>query len=99
MTREYVLDGPRITSLDAFYDEVSNVLVPGRWWGRNLDAFDDILRGGFGTPKTGFILRWQHADVSRAALGPSIFDRLIDIIREHGPGGEQSEDKVELILD
>ncbi len=50
MTAEYVFDGAKITSLEAFYDEVSNVLVPGASWGRNLNAFNDILRGGFGTP-------------------------------------------------
>ncbi|MBA4043287.1 MAG: barnase inhibitor [Erythrobacter sp.] len=69
MLKEYVLDGSKVTSLEAFFDEVSVTLIPGAYWGRNLDAFNDILRGGFGTPDEGFVLRWTHSDASRACLG------------------------------
>ncbi|WP_337270995.1 barstar family protein [Oryzifoliimicrobium ureilyticus] len=69
MTKEYLLDGSKITSLEAFYDQVSERLVPGADWGRNLDGFNDILRGGFGTPEGGFVLRWTHSEVSRTNLG------------------------------
>jgi hypothetical protein len=44
-------------------------LIPGVEWGRNLDAFNDILRGGFGTPERGFVLRWLNSGSSREALG------------------------------
>jgi RNAse (barnase) inhibitor barstar len=132
--REYVLAGSKIEPLEDFYDEVSRVLLPGACWGRNLNAFNDILRGGFGTPKEGFTLRWAHSRASRKALGysetarqlkrrfaechalnretvsielaharsgagPTVFDWLGEIIREHGSGGEQAEDGVRLILD
>jgi len=40
MMKEYVLDGAAITSLEAFYDQVSSSLALGDW-GRNLDALDD----------------------------------------------------------
>lgn len=134
MANEYVLDGSRITSLETFYDEISRVLIPGRQWGRNLDAFADILRGGFGTPDEGFTLRWSHsADAkkalgypetvrqleirlecchpsnrrevgrmlsdARAGTGQTVFDRLVEIIRYHGPDGEQANDNVRLVLD
>jgi hypothetical protein len=33
MATEYVIDGSRITSLEAFYDEISRVLIPGHQWG------------------------------------------------------------------
>lgn len=62
------VDGGRFDDLDGFWDEVSRQLVPGTEWGRNLDAFNDILRGGFGTPD-GFVLRWLNAERSRRALG------------------------------
>ncbi|WP_210166376.1 barstar family protein [Neorhizobium galegae] len=45
------------------------ILIPGAYWGRNLDAFNDVLRGGFGTPEGGFVLRWTNSGVSRANLG------------------------------
>jgi RNAse (barnase) inhibitor barstar len=64
-----VIDGARFSTLEEFYDEISRVLIPGADWGRNLDAFNDILRGGFGTPPEGFILRWQNSRLSRRRLG------------------------------
>jgi RNAse (barnase) inhibitor barstar len=63
------IDGTRFDTLEGFYDEVSRQLIPGSDWGRNLDAFDDILHGGFGTPEGGFVLVWRHHDSSRASLG------------------------------
>ncbi len=69
MAVEFVLDGSRITSLEAFYDEISRALIPGVSWGRNLDAFDDILSGGFGTPDEGFIIIWSNSTISKEKLG------------------------------
>jgi RNAse (barnase) inhibitor barstar len=63
------IDGARFSDLDGFYDEVSEPIIPGAEWGRNLDAFNDILRGGFGTPEGGFRLRWANSDLSRDRLG------------------------------
>jgi hypothetical protein len=63
------IDGARFDDLDGFWDEVSRWLVPDAYWGRNLNAFNDILRGGFGTPEGGFILRWRNAARSRRVLG------------------------------
>ncbi|MBB2750205.1 UNVERIFIED_ORG: RNAse (barnase) inhibitor barstar [Rhizobium aethiopicum] len=134
MTTEYIIDGSRITSLESFFDGISCVLIPGAYWGRNLDAFNDILRGGFGTPAEGFTIRWSHSAVSRerlsypetvrqlerrlqrchpsnqdgvsreiadahAAVGPTVFDWLIDTIRIHCPGGREAADNVRLVLE
>jgi RNAse (barnase) inhibitor barstar len=63
------IDGSRFDSLSGFWDEISTRLIPGAAWGRNLDAFDDILRSGFGTPKGGFRLRWVNFERSREILG------------------------------
>jgi RNAse (barnase) inhibitor barstar len=65
----YEVDGYHFSTLEEFYEEVSRVLIPDAYWGRNLDAFNDILRGGFGTPEEGFILRWKNSGVSRQRLG------------------------------
>ena len=134
MTKEYVLDGTKVTSLEAFYEQVSDTLIPDVTWGRNLAAFNDILRGGFGTPANGFVLRWTHSETSRQNLsyaetvrqlekrleschptsrdcvradlsrarkgeGATVFDWLMEIIRDHDEGGEQSEDNVRLVLE
>jgi RNAse (barnase) inhibitor barstar len=65
----YEIDGRRFSTLEGFYDEIGRVLIPGAEWGRNLDALNDILRGGFGTPDGGFVLRWLNSDLSRERLG------------------------------
>ncbi len=65
----YEINGGRFETLDGFYEEISRVLIPGAEWGHNLDAFNDILRGGFGTPEGGFTLRWRNWELSRERLG------------------------------
>lgn len=134
LKQRYVIDGENFSTLDEFYDEVSRVLIPEAVWGRNLDAFNDILRGGFGTPAAGFVLIWKNSSLSRERLGypetirqleirltrcdpsnraqvqneleqarrqrgPTVFDRLVQIIRIHGAGGAEAADKVDLVLD
>ncbi len=64
----FEIDGARCTSLDAFYAELDRSLHLADW-GHNLDAFNDILRGGFGTPAGGFVLRWTNARSARTNLG------------------------------
>ncbi|MBA2738009.1 MAG: barstar family protein [Pyrinomonadaceae bacterium] len=67
--RIYEIDGNNFSTLEEFWDEISRVLIPDVYWGRNLDAFNDILRGGFGTPEEGFILVWKNSSLSRERLG------------------------------
>ena len=48
-TKEFILDGKNMSSVENFYQEVQRVLCPsGLKMGRNLHAFRDVLRGGFG---------------------------------------------------
>jgi RNAse (barnase) inhibitor barstar len=67
----YVVHGEKIRSLEDFYREVGEAVNgPGGYFGKNLDALWDCLKGGFGTPETGgYILRWTNCDVSRESLG------------------------------
>jgi RNAse (barnase) inhibitor barstar len=80
------------TTLTEFYDEVENKLTKGLDWkiGRNLDAFNDVLGGGFGIHdyNDSLIVRWVNSDKSKKDLGQSetgetLFDIIIDIILEH----------------
>lgn len=65
-----VIDGSAFDDFAGFAREFSKLLDDYRWRG-NLDAFNDILRGGFGTPEDGFVLRWLDSDRSRITLGKS----------------------------
>ncbi len=69
MKHVYIIDGKRFGSLTEFAGQVSSVFGDPDLWQGNLDAFNDILRGGFGTPEDGFILRWTHSEQSRQVLG------------------------------
>jgi RNAse (barnase) inhibitor barstar len=95
--KTYEIDGARFSDVAGFYEEVSRVLLSGAKWGRNLDAFSDILSGGFGTPEEGFVLRWRNSERSKQQLGP-VFGTLVRIIKDHGAGGEWPEDNVSLEL-
>lgn len=127
-----VIDGARFSDFDGFTREFSRLLDNHTWTG-NLDAFNDLLRGGFGTPASGWVLRWLNSDLSRSApgyeatiqrleqllltchpsgrlsiearilrarssKGPTLFDEIVEIIREHGQGGNESDDGVVLEL-
>lgn len=126
------IDGACFTSLEEFFTHFQSQALDASW-GRNLDAFNDVLRGGFGTPDGGFVLVWKNHSLSmkhlgyietqrvlRARLktchsnnvgsvqldlskaerneGPTTFDWLVEIIKDHGPGGSEQEDGVELVL-
>jgi len=64
----YLIEGTAFSTLEGFFEEISRVVIPGADWGHNLDAFNDILRGGFGTPEEGFELIWKDHSVSRHRL-------------------------------
>ncbi|WP_406272630.1 barstar family protein [Actinacidiphila glaucinigra] len=71
MTAIYVLDGTRIATLEDFWGVVGDAVNgPGGYFGRNLDAFNDCIGGGFGTPDDGdFEFHWRDHTVSREHLG------------------------------
>ena len=69
--RTYIINGSKFLSLEEFSQHFSEVVLNNYRWHGNLDAFNDIFRGGFGTPKGGFVLRWENSDLSRERLGYS----------------------------
>jgi RNAse (barnase) inhibitor barstar len=71
VTVVYVVDGARIQSLEDFWRVMGEAVNgPGGYFGRNLDAFADCLRGGFGTPDDDdFVVEWRDHELSRRSLG------------------------------
>jgi RNAse (barnase) inhibitor barstar len=96
---EYVIDGRWFWTVRGFLRHFGRRVIPNSGWGYNLDAFNDVLRGGFGTPDGGFTLRWKNHSKSRRRLGNAQFEDLVSLIRNHGPGGDESDDGVQLILE
>lgn len=116
--KEFIVDGEKFSSLAETADAFTKALGFTENWNGNLDAFNDMLCGGYGTPDEGFVLIWRKSNLSREYLGfketlrwleqhvrtchPSnipefqariaaaqksegetLFDMLIEIIREH----------------
>ncbi|MGW2987550.1 barstar family protein [Streptomyces goshikiensis] len=81
MTMIYVLDGRRIHSLEDFWLVMGEAVNgPGGYFGRNLDAFNDCLRGGFGTPDNDdFAVEWHDHVYSQQALGYAETARQLEI--------------------
>lgn len=63
------INGASFNTLEGFFDQFGRHALKGKAWGCNLDAFNDVLRGGMGTPKGGFVLVWQNHSLSRYRLG------------------------------
>lgn len=86
MTKEIIIDGDKFATLSEFYDEVENKLTKGLDWkiGRNLDAFNDVLTGGFGVHdyEEPIQIKWINSVKSKKDLG-QLFDTIIDITRGH----------------
>ncbi len=94
MGKSVTIDGNNFSDLSGFLDEVEKVLAPalGRQFGRNMNAFNDVLRGGFGVHEyeEGLDFTWMNGNKSREDLGNALFDDIIGIIKGH--------DHVNLIL-
>jgi len=52
--------------------------------GRNLNAYNDVLTGGFGVHdyEEHIKIRWTNSDKSKKDLG-KLFDSIIEITRRH----------------
>lgn len=85
--KEIIIDGNNFDSLDKFYNEIEKKLTNGLDWriGRNLDAYNDILRGGFGIHdyEEPIKIKWINSGLSKKNLGQALFDVIVQITRAH----------------
>lgn len=79
------INGNKFSNLNGFYREVERKMTFGLNWkiGRNLDAFNDVLRGGFGVQEVGesYIIKWHRSEKSKSELKD--FEIIIEIIEEN----------------
>ena len=92
----YVIDGSKARSWPEIVASINAFIPNSAWQGNSLDALDDILYGGYGTPEN-FVVVWKASEVSRQALGPqetsslfnnmprsqTLFDMLVEIFEGH----------------
>ncbi|MFI5984508.1 barstar family protein [Streptomyces sp. NPDC051555] len=76
-----MLDGRRIGNLEDFWREVGEAVNgPEGYFGRNLDAFNDCLRGDYGTPDDrDFHFEWYDHELSRERLGHAETARQLEL--------------------
>ncbi|OPG08058.1 barstar family protein [Microbispora sp. GKU 823] len=80
----YHLDGRFVTDIEGFYCAMGEAINgPGGYFGWNLDALADCLRGRWGAARP-FRLIWHHSDVARRHLVPG-YDRPSYSQRSWGP--------------
>ncbi|NHJ84480.1 MAG: hypothetical protein FK734_03410 [Asgard group archaeon] len=90
----FTLDCRNIKSLEDFHDVVERVLCPDiNYYGRNWDAFNDILRGGFGTfdYEENITLIFSGRENAEKLLGEDFLKDFIEMVELH--------DTIELIFE
>lgn len=69
--KTFVINGNNFSDLNGFYDEVQKTLTDNfNGFGRDFDAFNDILRGGFGRFEIGEPIEivWKSSKKSKKDL-------------------------------
>lgn len=72
MEKSFVIDGNNFSDYEGFCDEFSRVILTNKYhWTGNLNAFNDILFGGFGDIQPGecYTIVWKNVKKSKVDLG------------------------------
>lgn len=73
MKKEFVIDGNRIKDKSSLYEEINRKFMQEESWklAESLDAFDDLLYGGFGAIKEKEEIKivWLNFDSNKEAFG------------------------------
>ena len=77
------INGDNFSDLDGFYDEIDRILtkdLDGKT-GHNLNAYNDLLRGGFGVHEyeEPIVLKWLNYKKSKYELGADLILSILEI--------------------
>src|SRR4051812_15707384 len=82
-----VIDGNNFCDLESFFTEIDRLLTKNLNWktGHNFNAFNDLLRGGFGVYEYEEPVKiiWINFNESETSLGKEITNELKRFIRDH----------------
>jgi len=91
MRKEFIINGENFRNMEGFYDEVEKVFTFNLDWkiGRNLHAFNDILRGGFKRHEYGepILIKWLNYKKSEHNLGVKTMEIITEIILDMDDSG------------
>lgn len=89
--KEIIIDGNNFSNLEGFYNEIDKLLTNNLDFktGHNFDAFNDLLRGGFGVHETNepITIKWLNYNKSKNDLGFETILTLIEIICDFNNSG------------
>jgi|SRR5580765_6380929 len=88
MTKKTILiDGNNFTDLETFFDEINRVLTKDLNWvtGHNMNAYNDLLRGGFGVYEYEEQIKivWVNFSKSERLLGKELAGVLKKYITDY----------------
>ena len=82
--KTFILDGNSFSDMGGFYDNINKLLTKNLQWktGRNLNAFHDLLRGGFGVHEYNepITIKWINYSKSKKDLGDETVLTLLEIM-------------------
>lgn len=91
MRSEFIIDGRNFSTMSGFYEEIEKILTLNLNWkiGRNLNAFNDILRGGFGRHdyEEPIFIKWLYFEKSRRDLGDDVMNDIVSVIMDTDNSG------------
>lgn len=80
----FILDGNKFSNIEGFYNEIDALLTKDLNWktGHNLDAFNDLLRGGFGVHELNepITIKWINYNKSKKDLGDKTILKILEIM-------------------
>ncbi|NCB42067.1 MAG: hypothetical protein EOM59_05555 [Clostridia bacterium] len=82
--KEIIIDGKSFDDLEGFYKEIEKKFTKDLSFsvGHNLDALNDLLRGGFGVHEYGepISVKWIDFAKSKADLGEQVISKIMEIV-------------------
>ena len=96
------IDGNKFSNMIEFYDEIEKKFTKDLNWkiGRNLNAFNDVLRGGFGIHvyKEKIEVIWSNSEISKSQLGIEETVKYLEQVLESYHPSNSKDAKEELKL-
>ncbi len=81
--KTFVLDGNNFSDIEGFYNEIDKILTKDLDWktGHNPNAYNDLLRGGFGMHEYGepIVIQWLNFKKSKRELGDEFILLVLEI--------------------
>ena len=82
--KTFILDGNSFSDMEGFYVNIDKLLTKNLQWetGHNLNAFNDLLRGGFGVHEYNepITIKWINYSKSKKDLGDETVLMLLEIM-------------------